>query len=281
MTGNTTDLTQAKKVPTKVDILKNVINAPSIQEEFRKVWAENAGAFMASILELFMSDGSLQNCDPGKVVGEALKAASLKLLINKSLGFAYIIPYNESYQENGAWKKRLIPQFQLGYKGLIQLAMRTGQYKIINADKVYAGELQKVDKLTGTFDINGTKTSDEIVGYFAYIEMLNGFSKTLYMTKEQVITHAKKYSKSYTTKGGTWEKEPDAMSIKTVLRNLIARYGILSIDMQKAIAKDIEADSVEDITADIINTNANKTEMGFEDAQVINDNDKAKDDCPI
>ncbi len=126
-----------------IDRLKAILNADSVKEQFENVLRENAGAFIASIIDLFNSDPQLQQCDPKRLVGEALKAASLKLPINKQLGFAWIVPYKDG--KTG----EVIPVFQLGYKGYIQLALRTGAYRYINADVVYEGELVRRDKLTG------------------------------------------------------------------------------------------------------------------------------------
>lgn len=251
---------QPGKELTKVDSLKNMLNAPSVQEQFKNALAENVGPFVASIIDLYNGDSYLQNCEPKQVVMEALKAAVLKLPINKSLGFAYIVPYKSNGQ--------LVPQFQIGYKGLIQLAMRTGQYRIINADMVYEGEFRTRNKLTGEFDLSGVKKSDEIVGYFAHIELLNGFSKTLYMSKERVTAHAKKYSKAFTQPNGPWTKEFDAMAIKTVLRNLLSHYGFLSVDMVSAFDNDGDQD-VADRVKDEIKQNASKKPMGFDDAVVV------------
>src|SRR5438270_725219 len=118
-----------QKPISKIEVLKNIMKAPSIQEQFNNVLKDNSGVFVASIIDLYNSDTYLQNCEPKQVVMEALKAAVLKLPINKNLGFAYIVPF----KKNGVQ----IPQMQIGYKGLIQLAMRTGQYRNINADVVY------------------------------------------------------------------------------------------------------------------------------------------------
>ena len=163
-----------------------MLKQDQIKSKFDQALNEASGPFIASITEIYASDSYLSVCEPGLVVQEALKAAILKLPILKSLGFAYIVPY----KKNGA----SIPQFQIGYKGYIQLAMRTGQYKTINADIVYEGELREVNKLAGTIAFDGKRKSDKEVGYFAYVELLNGFSKTLYMTKDDVLKHAKKYS---------------------------------------------------------------------------------------
>lgn len=217
-----------------VERLKAILYADSVQEQFQNVLKENAGAFVASIIDLYNTDKTLQACDPKAVVMEALKAASLKLPINKQLGFAYIIPYKDG--KTGQY----IPTFQLGYKGYIQLAMRTGAYKYINADVVYEGELIKHDKLTGEIVIDPEKrVSDKKIGYFAYIETLNGFRKTLYMSIEEVTKHAQRYSKSYGSKNSVWATDFDAMALKTVLRLLLSKYGIMSIEMQTAIAEDM------------------------------------------
>lgn len=235
-----------------VDVLKSVLEAPSVQKQFDNALGNNSSAFVASIIDLYNTDHALQQCNPNQVVMEALKAAVLKLPINKALGYAYVL----SFKNNGV----PTPTFIMGYKGLIQLAMRTGQYRYINADVVYEGEIAGKDKLTGAIDFNGEKRSDKIIGYFAHIELMNGFRKTLYSSVEEIAKHAKmysptlKYSKDVTVEsliklagkdpsGIGWKGDFDSMAIKTVLRELLSKYGYLSIEMQTAIAKDIEADT--------------------------------------
>lgn len=232
---------------SKIDALKGILNAPSVQEQFRNALNENSGSFVASVIDLYNNDSKLQSCQPKAVVMEALKAAVLKLPINKSLGFAYIVPYKN------------VPQFQMGYKGYIQMAMRTGQYRFINADLVYEGELQKVNKLTGEIDFSGKATSGKVVGYFAYIELLNGFSKTLYMEKERVEAHGKKYSPSFSYPSSAWQTDFDAMALKTVLRNLLSKYGYLSVEMMSAFDNDKEVDG-----SDEIKDNANRKVIDIE-----------------
>lgn len=222
-----------------IDRLKQILTAQSVQEQFKAVLAENAGAFVASIIDLYNTDRTLQACDPKSVVMEALKAASLKLPINKQLGFAWIVPYKDG--KSGQY----IPTFQLGYKGYIQLCMRTGAYKYINADAVYEGELVNQDKLTGEIEIDPEKrTGDKKIGYFAFIETLNGFRKTLYMSVEEVTKHAEQYSKSYGSKNSTWVTDFDAMALKTCLRLLLSKYGIMSVEMQKAYIEDGNTETV-------------------------------------
>jgi recombination protein RecT len=220
-------------VARPIDKLKHILAAQSVQEQFQSVLKENAGAFVASIIDLYNTDRTLQMCDPKNVVMEALKAASLKLPINKQLGFAWIVPYRDG--RTGQY----IPTFQLGYKGYIQLCMRTGAYRYINADVVYEGELVKHDKLTGEIEIDPEKrTVDKKVGYFAFIETLNGFRKTLYMTVDEVTKHAQQYSKSYSSKNSVWATDFDSMALKTCLRLLLSKYGIMSVEMQRAYIDD-------------------------------------------
>ena len=185
-----------------VDLLKATINAPSIQEQFKNALGEHKDTFVASLIDLYTGDKSLQTCKPSAIIIEALRAATLRLPLNKALGFAYIVVYNNSVkvtnEQTGReeWIKVPTPTFIPGYKGYIQLAMRTGQYRTINADVVYEGEVRKVNKLTGEIAFDGEKTSDKIIGYFCYFELLNGFSKTLYVTVEDMAAYAKRYSPS-------------------------------------------------------------------------------------
>lgn len=250
-----------------IDRLKNILNADSVKEQFKNVLKENSGPFVASIIDLYNNDKTLQTCDPKHVVMEALKAASLKLPLNKQLGFSYIVPYKS--KEN-----LYLPTFQIGYKGYIQLAMRTGAYKFINADVVYEGELISIDKLTGEVVLNPTKkTSDKKIGYFAYIETLNGFKKTLYKTIDEIIFHARKYSKSYGRQSSAWTTDFDAMAIKTCMRLLISKYGIMSIELMKALSLD-ETE---------INNNQSNTEISEKDNPIeadysVQDDDKPQED---
>jgi len=181
----------------------------------RKIMLENAIDFTG--------EPSLQKCQPKMVAIECLKAAILNLPLSKALGFAYVVAYKGK------------PTFTIGYKGLIQLAMRTGAYKCINSGPVYEGELKKRDKLSGTIDLSGDRTGDEVVGYFCYLEMLNGFNKVLYMSKTEVESHGAKLSPSFKYDSSPWKTHFDAMATKTVIRNLLSKYGMMTIEMQKAI----------------------------------------------
>lgn len=242
----------------RAEKLKTVMASDSVQEQFKNALKDNAGPFIASVIDLYNSDTYLQNCDPHQVVMEALKAATLKLPINKNLGFAYVVPY----KKNGV----PIPQMQIGYKGYVQLAMRTGQYKYINTDVVFEGEFKGRDKLSGRLDFSGDKKSDKIIGYVAYIETLNGFSKALYMTVDDVKRHAQRYSKSYQNGNEIWKNEFDAMAKKTVLRNLLTHYGFLSVEMTSAFTSD-EPESYEREVERGIDNNAATVDVGFEEVK--------------
>ena len=238
---------------TQVTALRTMLEAESVQKQFHNALKENKDAFIASVFDLYSGDAALQRCEPKAVLQEALKAAVLKLPINKALGFSYIVVYNNSKRDiNGQWVKVPTPTFLVGYRGLIQMAMRTGQYKTINADAVYKGELRGADKLTGRIDLSGERESDEVVGYFAHIELLNGFTKTLYMSVREMAAYAKKFSPSVkreTTidqllnkanapeagKAVGWEGDFTAMALKTVIRRLLWKFGYLSVEMQRAM----------------------------------------------
>lgn len=219
-----------------LDQFKAVLNEGTIRAQIKNSLHEKSGAFMSSMIDLYNGDTLLQNCDPRAVALECIKAASLDLPINKSLGFAYVVPYKNK------------PTFTIGYKGLIQLAQRSGQYKYINADVVYEGELKGRNKLTGMIDLSGEKISDNVIGYFAYFQLINGAEKTLYMSKAEAEAWKNKYSPSAnSTKSyySPWNTDFDKMAIKTCLRRLISTYGIMSTELQQALMaeSDPEANS--------------------------------------
>lgn len=253
-----------KKQESGLTVLKRMLDADSVQKQFQNALKENKDTFIASIIDLYNSDNQLQACNPKQVISEALKAAVLHLPINRALGFAYIVVYNNSIkQPDGTWIKVPTPTFVPGYKGYIQLAMRTGQYSTLNADVVYEGELKVTDKLTGAIDLGGEKTSEKVVGYFCHFRLLNGFSKTLYMSVHDMASYAKRYapgiSKQTTIedleklaqsqtpgKKVGWEGNFNDMAIKTVIRRLLSKYGYLSVEMQNVLSDDINSESNRD-----------------------------------
>lgn len=209
--------------------VKGMLETPAFKKKFEEMLGKKAAGFISSIIAVTNSSNYLMKADPATVIGAAAQAAMLDLPINQSLGFAYIVPYK------GA------AQFQLGYKGYIQLAQRSGQYIDIGAKTVYEGELEYENRLLDKFRF-GERTSDKVIGYLAYFKLTNGFEKMLYMTIDEAQAHAKKYSQNY--KGGTdkWGlADFNVMAEKTVLKRLLSKYGPLSIEsiqMSQALAND-------------------------------------------
>ena len=188
---------QKQMTPAQQNIMtfQTKLNGNFVQTQLKNVLKENAGTFATSLMEVYTNDKQLQTCEPNAVIQEAIKAASLKLPLNKQLGYGYVVVY-----KNWDKERRVVvptPTLVIGYKGYIQLAMRTGQYRNINADVVYEGELRQTDKLTGAIDLNGEKTSEKVIGYFAHFELINGFAKTLYMTVEEMANYAIKYAPTF------------------------------------------------------------------------------------
>lgn len=276
---------EIQKQERPIDLMKSVINAPSVQEQFQNALGEHKDAFVASLIDLFTGDKQLQTCKPALVIAEALRAATLRLPLNKALGFAYIVVFNNSVKNpDGSWTKVPTPTFVPGYKGYIQLAMRTGQYRTINADFVYEGEMRRVSRLTGELALDGEKKSDKIVGYFCYFELLNGFNKTLYMSVEDMVQYALRYSPSFKGKNRPttdalvkaaqanqpsskvgWEGNFNDMALKTVIRRLLSKYGYLSVEMQNALSKDVEDSQMS--RNDLISENANTQAIELDDTQ--------------
>lgn len=231
----------AMRNQTPARTIEDWVESENIKQKFQEVLDKGAGAFVTSILSLVKSTPQLAAADPKTVISAAMTAATLKLPINPNLGFAYIVPYKDT------------ATFQMGYKGYIQLAMRTGQYKTINASVVYEGQIEDVDFVTGEI-IRGKKKSDKVVGYVAYFELINGFSKMVYMSHEDMMRHAMTYSQAYKydkkngKKSSVWTTNFEAMGLKTVLKQLISKYGIMSIDMQGAgLETALSADSTDDM----------------------------------
>ena len=299
----TTEVTKAL-TPTQVGVMNftKSINSSYVQNQLKQVLGKNAGTFATSLVEVFTNDTQLQKCEQKKVIQEAIKAATLKLPLNKQLGYAYILVFNN--WDKAQRKSVPTPQIVLGYKGYIQLAMRTGQYKNINADIVYEGEMVGRDKLSGAIDLSGEKTSEKVVGYFSHFETVNGFSKTLFMSLGEMAGYALKFSPSFKRNAEKnplpsvdalcdmandqavngpqqgkvgWEGDFNSMAIKTVLRRLLSKYGYLSIEMMSALAED-ESSAVEQR-----NEENNETKPVF-DAQAVEikeEESKPVEDCPI
>lgn len=229
--------------------IKGLLNSPAIKKRFEEVLNKKAPQYMSSIVNLVNGDSNLKKCDQMSVIASCMVAATLDLPIDKNLGYAWIVPYGNK------------AQFQLGYKGYVQLALRTGQYKAINVIEVHEGELIEWNPLTEELKIDfSQKKSDAIIGYAGYFELINGFKKSTYWTKEQIEKHRQKFSKS----DFGWKKDFDAMAKKTVLRNMLSKWGILSIEMQTAYTADHASIKPEVVETGDIQSSAEYVEADFE-----------------
>lgn len=228
--NNTSRLAPTQTQPAS---LKAYGARPATQNRFREVLGDKAPAFIASVIGAVNGNPALQKADPVSVFGSAMIAATLNLSVVPTLGQAAIVPYKGN------------AQFQIMVRGLVQLAQRTGLYKTINAGEVYEDEYDGEDLLTGEVTFHRIHGGDRdngrrehIVGYFAYFETTTGFKKTEYWTKEDVVNHGKRFSKSFNN--GPWKDNFDAMARKTVLKSLLTHYGPMSVDsaLAQAISKD-------------------------------------------
>lgn len=249
-TKNTAVQTAPNQTPAPVKP-KDFFQQDNVKAKFAELMGKRSTGFITSILQCVAQNQLLAKAEPNSIYQAAMMAATLDLPINNNLGFAYIIPYNEKVKgENGnpdTWRN--VAQFQLGYKGFIQLAQRSGLFKTISATPIYGGQIISNNPLTGIeFDFSVAPSGDA-VGYAAYFSLLNGFEKTLYMTVDELKKHGARYSKTF--KFGVWNNNFDAMALKTVTKLLLAKYAPLSIEMQKAVNSDqgiIKDAETEDIT---------------------------------
>lgn len=232
--------------------VKSLFGKDEVKKKFQEMLGKKAQGFISSVLQIVAQNQLLANADPNTVLQSAAMAATLDLPLNNNLGFAYIIPYNQNFKdEKGVWQSRQVAQFQIGYKGFIQLAQRSGLFKTLSSTPVLDGQITQNNPLTGfEFDFT-TKNNDKVIGYAAYFKLINGFEKTLYMTVEDIKKHGGKYSKSFKTANGLWNTDFDAMATKTVLKLLISKFAPMTIDIQKAVVTDqalINNAETEDIT---------------------------------
>lgn len=248
-------------VAIQSDMYKNLINQTLGDKD-------RATRFIASISSAVATNQSLQECDAGTILSGALLGESLNLSPSPQLGQYYLVPFNDSK------KGYKVAQFQLGYKGYIQLAIRSGQYKKLNVLAIKKDELIKYDPLNEEIEVNLIEDEEErenaeTIGYYAMFEYTNGFRKSLYWSKSKMEKHALKYSKGYAAhKGYTfWEKDFDGMAYKTMLRQLISKWGIMSIDMQQAVEKDMAT----------INTDGTYEYVDNEDNMIIEQAEQKED----
>jgi len=232
----------------KPQTLQQLMNSGAVMKKLNDVLGseKKAASFISSVISVANGNNQLRNANPMTILGSAMVAATLDLPVVPTLGLAYIVPYKGQ------------AGFQLGYKGLIELAERSGQFKNIIDEVVYEGQLVKKNKFTGEYEFDeDAKKSDKVIGYMARMDLITGFSKTIYWTKEEVEAHAKKFSQAFRS-GYTspWKSDFDAMARKTVLKALFAKYAPKSVAIQQAIKFDQSVAKPADITDDDLTIDA-------------------------
>lgn len=271
--------------------LKSLMNRDEVRNKFQEMLGKRANQFITSVLQITASDDKLAKADPISIYNAAATAATLDLPLNNNLGFAYIIPYategEESYQDDkGKMQvrraKKYVAQFQMGYKGFKQLALRTGQFEAINQSDVREGELKERNRLTGkcTFEWIQDETerlSKKVVGYVSYFRLHNGFSQTLYMTVEELTAHGMKYSQTMKKKYGRWVEDYNGMCLKTVIKLNLSKNAPLSIDMQMAqIVDQSVIKNPETLDVEYVDNDAKIEKPTIEDLQLLLDSKRAQ-----
>ena len=267
--------------------IQSLMHRTDVVQKFEQMLGKKAQGFITSVLQITASNILLAKADPMSIYNSAAMAATLDLPLNNNLGFAYIVPYNQK-QPDGSWKQ--VAQFQLGYKGFIQLAQRSGQFKTISAAPLYEGQLIESNPLTGfVFDFT-KKTSEQIIGFAGYFALINGFEKTLYMTVDEMTSHGLKFSKTF--KNGLWQSDFVGMGSKTVIKLLLSKFGPMSIEMQTAVTIDqavINDDKGENVSyVDhedvVIDKEAERVQLMVNDCKTLTELDvlqKSNPDFPI
>ena len=244
MADTTNKLAKKNNGTVGENTLKGLINDPRTKDKFREMLGNKSAGFLTSLMNTTNGNAQLKTADPNSILKAGAIAATLDLPIDPNLGFAYIVPYNNKGKNEA--------QFQMGWKGFYQLAMRTAQYKTINVSELYEGQFTSYDPITDTLEYDlDNKLSDNITHYIAYFKTINGFEKYYVMSKEEVENHARKFSKTFSYNGSSWKTNFSAMARKTVLKLLLSKFGILSIEMQtaqiadQAVIKNIDKDNIE------------------------------------
>lgn len=228
-------LTQTKRNTS----LASYLTQEAVKNQINNIVGGKSQRFISAIVSAVNTNPQLQECTNQSIVSGALLGESLNLSPSPQLGQYYLVPFNDR-------NKGKVAQFQLGYKGYIQLAIRSGQYKKLNVLAIKKGELVKFDPLNEEIEVNLMQNEEErenaeTVGYYAMFEYTNGFRKAIYWSKAKMEAHAMRYSMGYRAKKGYtfWEKDFDAMAYKTMLRQLISKWGIMSVDMVNAFENDM------------------------------------------
>lgn len=225
---------QQVKAPVKHKTLRELFNDPIIKTKVEQLIGKNSATFATSVMQIANSNALLRTADPSSVFNAACMAATLNLPLQNGLGFAYIVPFKNNKE------RKVEAQFQIGYKGFIQLAQRSGQFKRLVALPVYKKQLIKKDFINGfEFDWEQEPEKDENpIGYYAYFKLVNDFSAELYMSHDDIVKHAQRYSQTFKKGFGVWHDNFEAMALKTVMKLLLSKQAPLSVEMQQAVLAD-------------------------------------------
>ena len=254
-TEESTTQPPANKPVSVVGQVKAMMSQDKVKEKFKEILGQKASQFMASVTNAVSGSTQLKKCPASSIIGAAFVAATFDLPIDPNLGFAAIVPYNESVYnpQTKRWDKMPRAQFQMMYKGFIQLAIRSGEYEKMNYAVVYQDELLGYNPITGEIKFvtdfskctqRSSGDKSKIVGYYAWFRLKSGYSHELYMSTVDVDNHARTYSQAYrydlnnSKKSSKWTTDFEAMALKTVIKLLLSKWGILSVDMQNAIRDD-------------------------------------------
>ena len=249
--------------PNVTALVNTFLDRDGLRKRFDELLGKRSPQFISSIVSMVNADQKMQQafCEsPMTVIQSALKAATFDLPIDQNLGYAYIVPFKNWKKDLG--KSVMEASFILGWKGMHQLALRTGAYKTINVVDIREGELKRYNRLTEEVDIDFIEDETEreqkpVIGYVGYYRLVNGAEKTVYMSVKQIENHEKKFRKG-NSMGWGWQNDWDAMARKTVYRTLIGKWGVMSIDYQTAdegkqladvMAEDARAESIIDVDA--------------------------------
>lgn len=225
--------------PTQGASLAAIMKTPAVRARFREILKEKGEGFIASVLAVVNNNALLSKATPMSVISAAMTAATLDLPLTPGLGYAAIVPFY-----NGK-EGRTDAQFQIMTRGLVQLALRSGQYAAIEVNEVYEGEVGAFNRFNGSYSF-AERTGDNVIGYMGYFRLINGFEKYFFMSIEEIQAHAQRYSQTAKKGYGLWVDQFDAMARKTVLKLLLSRWGILSVEMQKATTFDGSVGTSED-----------------------------------
>ena len=239
----TAAMTASNNAPAQQSVnqrMNSFLDSEKLRGRFNELLGKRSPQFISTMITMVNADKNLQRAfyeSPMSVIQAGLKAAAFDLPIDQSLGYAYIVPFNKNYKdEAGNWKSKSEATFILGWKGMHQLALRTGAYKTINVVDVREGELKSYNRLTEEVELEFIEDDDErekapIIGYVGYYRLVNGAEKTIYMTCKQIEAHERKFRKGKNM-GWGWQNDWDAMARKTVYRRLIGKWGVMSIEYQ-------------------------------------------------